>query len=163
MKRLIKIKSNIKYIKRIFKCKSYGPQHLKLKSAFLKTRLSLIIFIRVLSNNVFFCLFDRRQKKTLLTASSGALKIKITKKRIKHHLGLLIDSFFNKIKRFVFRKNLILNITSPKMFKSKIVEGVTKILKQRNIILIFNPSKIFNGCRSKKSRRKKQKGLVLYH
>ena len=163
MQRLIKTKSNIKYIKRIFKCKSFGPKHLRLKSVFLKTRLSLIIFIRVFSNNVFFCLFDRRQKKTLLSASSGALKVKITKKRIKHQLGWLIDSFFNKIKKFIFRKNLILNITSPKMFKSKIVEGVTKILKQRNIILIFNSSKVFNGCRSKKSRRKKQKGLVLYH
>jgi hypothetical protein len=163
MQRLNRTKSNIKYIKRIFKCKSFGPQHLRLKAVLLKNRLSLIIFIKIFSNNVFFSLFDRRLKKTLLSVSSGALKIKITKKRIKHHLIWLIDSFFDKIKRFVFRKNLIVNITSPKIFKSKIIEGVTKILKQRHIVLIFNPSKVFNGCRSKKSRRKKQKGLALYH
>ena len=103
MQRLIKTKSNIKYIKRIFKCKSFGPKHLRLKSVFLKTRLSLIIFIRVFSNNVFFCLFDRRQKKTLLSASSGALKVKITKKRIKHQLGWLIDSFLGGSVGFGFK------------------------------------------------------------
>lgn len=134
------------------------------KNKLLKLRktFSRLLHIRVNPNNIFFNLKRLKLRpKTLAHASSGLFRVKLTKKRLSHNIVFLLDNFLAHIRSKIFRKNLIIVLVSPKNLKFKIVKSLSKLLKNRNLIVYVKPLKCFNGCRPPKKRRRKQKGLRL--
>jgi len=152
-----KFKFRKKFLLRKISIYSNKKKMLKLRKSF-----SRLLHIRVNPNNIFFNLKRLKLRpKTLTHASSGLFKIKLTKKRLSHNVVFLLDNFLSHIRSKIFRKNIIIVVIAPKNLKFKIVKSLSKLLKNRNLIVYVKPLKCFNGCRPPKKRRRKQKGLRL--
>jgi hypothetical protein len=121
-------------------------------------RLSINIF----SNNIFLNLNKIKQYNTLKRVSSGVYRIKITKKRLKHTVCIVLQKFLNTIKSIIYRRNLIITLTSPKFLRKKILKLFKDSFMHRNIYIKINPLKCFNGCRPKKKKRKKRARLKIF-
>ena len=133
-----------------------------LKSLFLKKKIDYKINIKIIPNNIF-CTLIRLKKKseTILLVSAGILKLKVTKKKLKYISKILIENFLNKIKKIIRKKISILNISGPIKIRKRILRQAIKTLKKNKMIINLEEKKSFNGCRPKKKRRKKRKGLVV--
>jgi len=174
-KEYTKKRNNFKFKKNKIKVPFFVTDIVKSKATFLdskkrllklKRSFSRVLHIRINPNNVFFNLkkISKRKKsriKTIAHASSGTFKIKLSKKRIKYNIYLLLDSFLKKIRKHIYRKNLVIVLISPKHLNTKIVKFISELIKKRNLIFYLKPLKCFNGCRPPKKRRRKQKGLRI--
>ena len=152
------IKSGKFYIR---KTNTIKRKKLKKIITFFNKKIEYNIYIRIIPNNIFCTLKDNERNKTIILISGGILKLKISKKKLKYVNKLLIEKFIYKIKNKLKHKTCVLKISGPK----KIIKFVTKQLifslnKSKILINALN-KKIFNGCRAKKIRRKKRKGLRI--
>jgi hypothetical protein len=140
----------------------------KVKNAIaLKNRFLKKIYIKISQNNIFFTFVDLINKKTLQTGSSGTLKIKISKRKLKYFYKNLISIFFKKLKYFCANLNTtIFKIIAPIKLRKKIFKIIKKKIKIFNkkklkenhtIIIDASPKKCFNGCRVKKKIKKKRR------
>ena len=157
-----KLKSLFK-IKKFLKYKFYKPFFY---NNFLANRIKNFYYyltIRVTSNNIFCNLVDLKKKKRLVVASSGKYNIKVSKKKLRHTFKPVLTSFFQEIRTKIINKNLFLVVTSPVRIRKQILKFIyPKILEKTNLVLKVKEKKCFNGCRVKKKKRKKQKGLKLW-
>ncbi len=121
-------------------------------------RLSINIF----SNNIFLNLNKIKHYNTLKRVSSGVYRIKITKKRLKHTVCIVLQKFLNAIKSTIYRRNLIITLTSPKFLRKKILKLFRDSFMNRNIYIKIKPLKFFNGCRHKKKKKKKKSSFKYF-
>jgi ribosomal protein S11 len=149
------------FLKKIVGSRSYESFTKKIrwlkKSTFYK-----VLTIKTTSNNIFINLTTNLHK-SILTSSSGKYKIKTTKKKVKHNIKIVIDSFFSELKdHLIPREKLIVKIICFFRIRKMIVKLLFTKLKLNSIIWDAKSKKSFNGCREKKKKRKKQKGLRIF-
>ena len=125
-------------------------------------RFNLRLSINISSNNIFLNLGKITHFNTIKKASSGLYGIKVTKKKLKHTVCVVLQKFLNKIKLIIHRHNLIIILTSPKFLRKKILKLFRDSFLRRNIFIKINPLKCFNGCRPKKKKRKKRARLNIF-
>jgi hypothetical protein len=122
---------------------------------FLKNKKNkkYLLFINIRSNNIFINLFCFKKNKLQLIKfwSCGIFKLHCTKRKLKFIIYTMLKEIKKKIKYLSF---FIIKIFCSK-FLHKFLYRNFKKLFFRSTFIIFNSFKIFNGCRSKKKRRKK--------
>ena len=123
---------------------------------------NLRLSISISSNNIFLNLSKILTPVTIRKASAGVFRVKITKKRLKHTVCVVLQKFLNKIKLALYRRNLIIILTSPKHLRKKILKLFRDSFKRRNVYIKIKPLKCFNGCRPKKKKRKKRARLKIF-
>ena len=125
-------------------------QLLKKKNfTFEKNTIHHLLFINIRSNNIFInknnCL------KIVKFWSCGLLKLHCTKRKLKFIVYTLLKEIKKKIK-YLFLFLIKINCAT---FLHKFLYKNFKKLFLKSKFIIFDSFKIFNGCRSKKKRRKK--------
>jgi ribosomal protein S11 len=148
-------------IKKVLGSKSYQSFNKKL---FLLKKLNSykILSFKTTSNNIFIHLSDYL-KTSISTCSSGKYKIKTTKKKIKHNLKIVIDSFFKDLKnRLIDHDRVVVRVICFFRIRKLVVKLLFAKLKLNSIVWDIRSKKSFNGCREKKKKRKKQKGLRIF-
>jgi hypothetical protein len=128
-----------------------------LEQGIIKKDLRYTIDIKITPNNIF-CTF-RSLKTTLIVLTAGILKIKLTKRKLKFVSKILVQKFIKNLKKTIQGKVSILNISGPIKLVKKIVTQFVKELSESTLIINIKNKKSFNGCRPKKARKKKRKGL----
>ena len=121
--------------------------------------LNYYIIIRVTPNNIFCVLKSIKQNKTVVLMSAGILDIKISKKGLKYAGKILITSFVDKIRKRTKNALCYINISAPIKTRKFALKKILSSLKKTKMLIHTPDKKIFNGCRAKKKRRKKRKGL----
>ena len=150
-----------------------GNQYLIQNPTFLITpqkRINFQLNIRITPNNVFCTLKDLIKNKILIIKSAGLMKLKVSKKTLKFAHRLIIKNFIDSIHIFLkqvkTKKNigpkLLLSIRGPLKLRTRIINQFLILLKRNRIIIRVLSLKCFNGCRPKKQKRKKQKGLRVF-
>lgn len=159
-----RIHKNFLFLKKALK---YFPSGRLLKySKFSKTNLkSFIRFnVTVYPNNIFCNLKDGRSNKVIKSMSTGALKLKTTKKRLNFNIKNFLFSFLKqvlRIKKLRYSKYIYIRIISPLKLRAKVLEmfysGIfKKFVQNKNVIFELPAKKVFNGCRPRKDLRKKK-------
>lgn len=129
---------------------------------FFKTRnKSKKIYIRLTQNNLF-CTLTNNKYKTLLTSSSGKYKIKTSKTKLRFSSSIILKSFLKEIIPKILDSKLLITVIAPKSLKKKIIVQLQETLRNENIFIEVSEKKTFNGCRPKKQKRKKRKGLRIF-
>lgn len=118
--------------------------------------------IRVTPNNVFCTLTNIVKRKTVYVGSSGIYKMKTSKKTLRYSTKVVIGYFLRIIKKELNSKKIILNVIGPMRIRKAILKQLTKYFNKSSLILNVENKKCFNGCRPKKKKRKKQKGLRVF-
>jgi ribosomal protein S11 len=162
-KNISKKKRSIKRLKKIFKHKNYyfNPIFqtlLNTKKEIVKTQIN----INVTPNNIFCTLKDLSRNKILLIGSSGKYKINISKKTLKFKQKIIVLNFIEEIKKYLTKKLTIICITGPIKIRKNIIKQISLLLKNYKFLIKIKEVKCFNGCRPKKKKRKKQKGLRIF-
>lgn len=153
-------KSKLKFLKR--KRLALNPKFRSLLS--IKKKVHYQLSIRIKQNNIFCTFKNIRKKTTILVASSGKLKLKITKKTLKFSNKRIIKKFLNKIKNFskMFNLVLLVDIKAPIKMRKFIIKQFSYLSTVSSLIFSVYENKCFNGCRPKKKKRKKQKRFRLF-
>ena len=107
-------------------------------------------------------MFDEKLKTTLYTTSSGKCGINTSKKTLRYSSKIVLQSFFDNIKKYLKEDHFLITIIGPKKIKKMVLETISINLKGKNLIIDVKNKKCFNGCRPPKKRRKKQKGLRIF-
>lgn len=159
-----KISKLHKFFFKNFKTKVYFQNPLFLFFLKNSNKKSYHIHIKLCSNNVFYLLKSSASKKTLLCLSAGKCKQNISKKTLKVKYSILLQKFFNLVKKFLKKKDLLfVHISGPLRLRKKIIKTVYfKFKKKHTLLLNILAKKPFNGCQPKKKKRKKQKGLKVF-
>ena len=157
-KALIKRYSRSLRYKRHYFVSVFDKINLLQQNEVIKKKISILIK----PNNIFCTLEDLILKKTLLLYTSGKSKLHISKKTLRFNSKLLIKNFLILLKRYVKSDNLIVVISGPIKVRKFILKQTTLALKLNKLIIDVKAKKCFNGCRPKKKRRKKQKGLRIF-
>lgn len=136
-----------------------------------------LMTIRIKPNNMF-CTLTSTKKRGVISATSTKYRIKMSKKALKYNYKLILKSFIEETKRFFGRKMLI-SLTAPKRIRRELLRILKKklTLKKKSIkdesgkstpiiprvlVFRFKAKKCFNGCRARKKKRNKQRGLRIY-
>lgn len=125
----------------------------KIKKKFFNKKKKYLLCINIRSNNIFINLFCFKKSKLHLIKfwSCGILKLHCTKRKLKFIVYTMLKEIKKKLKYLSF---FIIKIFCAH-FLHKFLYRNFKKLFLRSTFIIFNSFKIFNGCRSKKKRRKK--------
>jgi ribosomal protein S11 len=118
--------------------------------------------IRITSNNVFCTLKNIKEKKILFVGSSGIYKVKTSKKTLRYSTKVIVGYFLKKIKKGLNSKRFFVNIIAPIRIRKAVIKQLAKFFKKSSLIVNAENKKCFNGCRPKKKKRKKQKGLRIF-
>jgi ribosomal protein S11 len=133
---------------------------LQLKNNSKKNKIKYIINIKITQNNIFCTL--RHKKKTLIILSSGVIKVKVSKKRLKFSYRFIIDKFIRNLKKFTKNTTSLITISGPITIKKKVLIRIINKLDKSKFFININTKKSFNGCRPKKQKRKKIKGKRIF-
>jgi ribosomal protein S11 len=149
-------KQSVNKIKTLLKNKNYITKSkyfkiLKLENT--KQKIDFFINIKIMKNN-FFCTLKNKEK-TLILISSGKLKIKVSKRKLKAASKIIIKRFIYIIKKTIRGKNSLLTISGQIKTTKQVIKQLISGLNKCKIILNIKDKKCFNGCRPKKKRRKK--------
>ena len=126
-----------------------------------KPKIKNIINIKITPNNVFCTLI--KNKRTIVIVSAGKYKINISKKNLKFTYKIVLQKFLQRIQKYFNNNNFIkIIIAGPKLLRKAICKQMLFNFKKKNIILAIKTLKCFNGCRPKKKKRKKQKGIRVF-
>lgn len=156
IKTLLRIKKFIKY-------KVYKPFFNKSLTLNKIKKFTICLTVKVTSNNIFCTLRNVIKNNILMTASSGKYNIKVSRKKLRHTFKPVLTSFFQEIKTKILVKDLFVVLIAPIKLRKQILKFIyPKILHNKNLIIKVKEKKCFNGCRVKKKKRKKQKGLKLW-
>jgi ribosomal protein S11 len=145
-----------------FRCHVSNPSFRQISNKNIFAKFSKRIFVRVGPNNIFCTLVDEKRKETLYTTSSGKCGINTSKKTLRYSGKIVIQSFFDNIKKYSKEDHFLITIIGPKKTKKLILEVISNNLKGKNLIIDVKSKKCFNGCRPPKKRRKKQKGFRIF-
>lgn len=146
-------------------------------------KVKKILTIRIKPNNVF-CTLKNLTSNRMMSGSSTKYKVKMSKKTLRYNYKIVIRSFLEETKKVLKTKFLFVCIIAPRrirrdllrilkkrlMFKPKKSlklstdeEGEEIIRKCPHLLMFdFYAKKCFNGCRARKKKRKKQRGLRIY-
>ena len=162
--KIIKFRKIFKKLKKNKKFRKFSSSYFQVFRYFrdILPPFNLQLSINISSNNVFLNLSKLLKPTTIKKASAGVFQVKITKKRLKHTVCVVLQKFLNKIKPVIFRRNLIISLTSPKFLRKKILKLFRDSFMRRNVYVKIKASKCFNGCRQKKKRRKKRARLKIF-
>lgn len=162
--KIIKFQKIFKRLKKQKKSRKFSSPYFQVFRYFkgVLPPFNLQLSINIFSNNIFLNLSKILKPVTIRKASAGVLRVKITKKRLKHTVCVVLQKFLNKIKLALYRRNLIIILTSPKYLRKKILKLFRDSLKRRNLYIKIKPLKCFNGCRPKKKKRKKRARLKIF-
>ena len=118
-----------------------------------KKNVKYLLLINIRSNNIFinFSCFKNKKLELIKFWSCGIFKLHCTKRKLKFIVYTMLKEVKKKIK---FRSFFIIKVSCAH-FLHKFLYRNFKKLFLRATFIIFNSFKIFNGCRSKKKRRKK--------
>ena len=136
---------------------------------FINTNLDTFKFfnlrIRIVPNNVFCYLMNHSFTTILAFGTAGMYNINVSKRNIKFLLFSILKKFIKKCNKFL-KKNyahLVITIKSSKRFKKVVLRLLKSLLKYRkNYIFTTIKSKCFNGCKARKSIKKKRRFFRLY-
>ncbi len=127
--------------------------------------------IKISSNNIFCNINENRNGKVniIKSSSTGAFKLKTTKKRLNFNLKPFLSAFLKPVmkdKSVKFAKTMHLKVVAPQRLRVRILEmmqgGLLKRLSSnKQVVLDLPDKKIFNGCRPKKDLRHKNR-VSLY-
>lgn len=153
----------INKFKTIFKTKqvTFNPNFVNIVNG-LQSKRKLKVTIKLTPNNVFCTLKNLKTSKTVLTRSSGSYKISVSKKKLKFSNKLILQLFIRELKPFINDNLIILQLSGPLKLRKSIIKQFAINLKNKELIIKTKELKCFNGCRPKKKKRKKQKGLKVY-
>jgi len=158
-KRKTKVARRYRYIA---EDKSYGI-NIQFKLAlrlFRKCRRALKI--RFTQNNVFCTLKNVVSGEPIFTRSAGRYNLNISKKKLKFNSKLVINSFLKEIKKKLAKKNFVVQLIVPEKLRIATLKLFLKGLpKKSKYIMQIESKKSFNGCRSAKKRRKKNKRFSI--
>lgn len=119
---------------------------LMLKKKYLKK-----ISIKVTQNNIFCTFVNLKEKKTLLVASSGIYKLKLSKKTLKRFYKPFINLFLYNVKKYCKNFNsTVFNIIAPLKFR----RNIGKIIKFN---MVMSREELRNQLKLNKKRDSKQK------
>jgi ribosomal protein S11 len=136
-----------------------------------------LMTIRIKPNNMF-CTLTSTKKKRAISATSTKYRIKMSKKALKYNYKLILKAFIEETKKF-FGKKMRISLTAPKRIRRELLRILKKklTLKKKSVkdalgksipviprVLLFHfkAKKCFNGCRARKKKRSKQRGLRIY-
>jgi len=130
----------------------------------VKRRISFLLTIKILANNVFCSFKNLQLNKTVFIYSAGLLHLKMAKRKLKTTPKLIIDMFLSRVDSELQRPELLLvNITAPMAIKEVILESLfSGSIKKNNLIINIKDKKSFNGCRPRKRRRGKRGGEISF-
>jgi len=130
-----------------------------LSRGILKKGLDYCITIKITPNNIFCTL--KGVEKTLILLTSGILKLKLTKRKLKFVSKIIIKKFIRNLKKIVANRTVLLTISGPVKIKKQVLKQFVKKLKSTGLIIFIKSKKSFNGCRPRKARKKKRKGFRI--
>jgi ribosomal protein S11 len=136
-----------------------------------------LMTIRIKPNNMF-CTLTSTKKKRVISATSTKYRIKMSKKALRYNYKLILKAFIDETKKFFGRKMRI-SLTAPKRIRRELLRILKKklTLKKKSakdtlgksipvipriLLFHFKAKKCFNGCRARKKKRNKQRGLRIY-
>jgi hypothetical protein len=120
------------------------------------------ISIKIIQNNVFCTFTNLFFNKILYSTSSGKANIAISKNKQRYNSYLIINLFFDKIKKYLTDSHYILELTVPVIFRYSIMKRISKYFTRKKLYIFLNPQKVYNGCKVKKFRRTgKKKNIKL--
>ena len=125
------------------------------------------INLRLIQNNVFCTLTKKdsfaNEQKVIYNRSSGIYKINISKKTLKFKHKIIVTKFITDVKTYLNTEKLtIVEIKAPIRIRRLVVKQLSSLLKEYHLVIKVQSAKSFNGCRPKKQKRKKQKGLRIF-
>lgn len=137
-----------------------------------------VITVRIKPNNVF-CTFVNKANRKAISGTSSKYSVKMSKKTLKYNYKVVLKSFLKETKRYLKAKRILVSVTCPKrirrdlyrILKNKLTRRKKFVRKASGKIVRYSPDlllfrlhskKCFNGCRARKKRRKKQRGLRVY-
>src|SRR5690606_12133593 len=115
-----------------------------------------IINIKITPNNTIINLIQHN--KIIYNISAGQLKLKSSKKKYRTISNLFSLEFLKKIKELQIKKNIFIRIVAPKILRHKILRSF-RLFNQELPIYQIPSQYVYNGCRVKKIKRKKRKGI----
>ena len=160
----IKVKLLKKY-KLIFRVKPnvFKPKFVSIVKTLKENKKTKIqLNIKLTPNNVFCTLRNLSTSKTILARSSGSYKLNVSKKKLKFSNKLILNLFFKEIKIHLKNVLLFVQLSGPLKLRKAIIKQLSTRLRHKEIIIKTKELKCFNGCRSKKKKRKKQRSLKVY-
>jgi ribosomal protein S11 len=129
------------------------------KEIFFASKLNF----RITQNNIFCTLVDLVDGKILEVGSAGKYKVKVSKKTLRYNTKMLVSIFLKKIKSRMQKKHIIVSLIGSLRVRKPILKQVfNQFGIKTSITASVNSKKCFNGCRPKKKRRKKQRGLKIF-
>jgi ribosomal protein S11 len=164
-KNKIKLQKQKLRLRRVLKNRSYvlNSNFQKFKSIKKLTQFSKKINIRITPNNIFCTLQSiTKSNKTLVIASAGKYKVKTSKKTLRFSTKVVLSSFLEEIKSKLNSKKFFINIIGPIRIRRSILKQLAKYFRKKSLVINVDSKKCFNGCRVKKKKRKKQRGLRIY-
>lgn len=136
-----------------------------------------LMTIRVKPNNMF-CTLTSTKKKRVISATSTKYRIKMSKKALRYNYKLILKAFIEETKKF-FGKKMRISLSAPRRIRRELFRILKKKLTlkkkflknalgklipviPRVLVFHFKAKKCFNGCRARKKKRSKQRGLRIY-
>ena len=99
--------------------------------------------------------------------SSSNYNVKVSRKNLRYSIKPILSFFFQEIKKQISQTEFLsIILTAPLGLRKKMLTFIFAQLfdakKKRTLFFTVKENKCFNGCRAKKRKRKKHKGLRLY-
>ena len=137
-----------------------------------------IVTIRVKPNNVF-CTMTNTASKRVVSGTCSKYNVKMSKKALKYNYKLVLKSFLKETKTLRNTTKVLICVSAPRRIRRELLNIVKKRLNPKKryvkktsgkiirvapdvLLFKFHANKCFNGCRARKKRRKKQRGLRIY-
>ena len=118
--------------------------------------------MKVTQNNVFCTLVNCKTKKILLNTSSGKEKLKVSRKTLVFGAKNIIISFLKKSSKRFIGSTIQVKIVGPLRIKTVFLRLLKNYSKNSKLMINTIHKKCFNGCKVKKKKRKKQRGLRVF-
>ena len=158
-KRPIKTLKKFYLLKKIFRNKNF-LLNTKLKENVNK--INFTIKIKIIPNNVFCTFVDNIENKTKIITSAGKYKLNVSRKKLKFTSKIIISNFINQVKSQVKNGTILIELLAPLKQKKGVIKKLITSFRKNKILFKSLAVKCFNGCRPKKKKRKKQKGLRVF-
>jgi ribosomal protein S11 len=149
-----------------------------------------IITIRVKPNNTF-CTLRSSFHDQIISASSTKYNVKMSKKSLRYNYKIVLKAFLKEVSAFIKSDKILFSITAPRKIRRELLRILKVHLEPTELdetlnsdkiehrsediyddeehseeptLVVFklNAKKCFNGCRARKKKRKKQRGLRIY-
>ena len=120
-----------------------------------------LLILRLKQNNLFVTLVNLRTNKVWKIWSCGLYKLNASKRQLKFVVDILLVKIFKFLKKKFYKANFIIVIRGMLFIKKRIMHKIQFFFRNQMYLLVLKSSKIFNGCRAKKIRRKRHKKFTV--